>query len=488
MERERILRALAIGAGAVLALLIGIGPIVYVYFHGFAGIKPSSVDGETEWKERAEKQAVEKRETEKKIQDLGLDRRYSIHPFIEELRIGLYEVKYFDGLDAQLASEFQKTADPYQAYLYSLKISELVKIDLDDDPVQMLAVLDEWVNNRPKSYYARLLRAKFHYQYSWYFRGRSHISNISTKSRKEFEHQCSLAKEDLYAARALNKLDPEVHTAFIETLTTQGGGRDDIERLYQDALEMQPLWYSVHEARMVAAYPRWRGSWQELDRFLAQLKARRERFPLLGILQERAEEQMQDRSPAHKAVLDTPEKKLEWAEPYLAELNLQPGDPLLMTQAIYYLIAGRDFSKAELMCRRLGNNYYEVPDGAFRNVFSYNGYRGFVYAAVANERMDKPDRRSRAEEALAIAPNHAYTMYVYGELLYNEGDLTAAIPYFEKSREINSDYIPNSLRLTQIDDKLGRKEAALRGAQELLHADLSEKEKAQVQAIIDRNR
>ena len=468
-------------------VVVGICPLVYVYFNGFAGIEPSVVNGEEDWKRRAAEWKANQKEREREIYALALDRRYVEHPFFDDTKTVLYERRDFDTVESRLSDQFERVSDPYQAYLYELYVDYLTEILFRDDPYKMLPVLDEWVNSRPNSYYARLARASFYCSFGWYFRGDLHISKASRKSREKFEYYYELARKDLSTARELNDQDWMVFVIRLEIAYKTGESRETIGTLFRGAISMQPMSFHARIMRFRAALPSWRGSWAEVDSVIAEAESHLDEFPLLGVVRLRAEAQMGSRSEAHKDALGKRERSVEWAQPYLNQLKRNPDEPLLMMAAMWYMVEGGEDRKVDALYRQIGTNYYDIYDGQFRDVLQYNGRRAFVYARAANLIKNKRERLERAKEAVEIGPDHYYTNYVMGRALLNSSDNQGAMDYLRRSIEINPDYLWAHYLLARAEEKSGKKQDALERVQALLEGELDPDLRENCEALVRRN-
>ena len=471
---------------AVVAV-VGICPLVYVYFNGFAGIEPSVVNGEEEWKRQAANWRAEQAERDREIYALALDRRYVEHPFFDDTKTVLYERRDFDTVESRLSEQFERVADPYQAYLYELYVNHLGDVLYRDDPYKMLPVLDEWVSSRPKSYYARLVRASFYCSFGWYFRGTSNISKVSRASREKFEYYYELARKDLAAALELNDQDYMVFVTSLEIAYKTGESRQVIGTYFRAAIAMQPLSFHARIMRFRAALPSWRGSWAEVESVIAEAESHLDEFPLLGLVRLRAEAQMGSRSEPHKDALGKRERSLEWAQPYLNQLKRNPDEPLLMMAAMWYMVEGREEEKVDALYRQMGTNYYHIYDGQFRDVLQYNERRAFVYACAAILIKNKRERLERAKEAVEIGPKHYYTNYVMGSALLSNSDSHGAMDYLRRSIELNPDYLWAHYLLARAEEKSGLEQDALERVQALLERELDPDLREKCEALVLRN-
>jgi tetratricopeptide (TPR) repeat protein len=349
----------------------------------------------------------------------------------------------------------------------------------------MLAVLDEWVGAMPNSYRARMIRGMFRIRMGQYYRGDGYAITVSSGSWGRMRKEMELARADLDAALEMFDRDPEVFGSMGTISRYMDEGQAQAERYYAQAVAVQPLSLSARIGRMTGALPKWGGSWESVDAVLAECEALSPQFPLIMIVKREAERQMGDRSPAHERALSTSEKKREWAEPYIGQLERNPGDPLLMTNAAFFLGESDSFAEAETLYRTLGDTYHEGTN--FDDLLQYNNMRAYVYAAVASKYPQGEEIRRRAAEALEISPDHYYTNHIYGMTLLRDGNHEAAARHFEVSRNVNKDYPWSAIGLAECAETRGDRAAAVRFAKQAIDADTMPGAQEAGQTIIERN-
>lgn len=485
MEREGVAAFLIGILGLACVALLAAGPVFYVYKNGFGALQPGRVNGTSQSERNAAAREERNSEREAQIAKEGLRQRYTVVPHFEDTYTHLYRDRDFTTVEQRLEAQFAKSADPYQGHLYSRYVASTSSLDRGYDPEHMGTVLDEWVAAMPDSYRARMIRGMYHIRMGQYHRGDGYANTVSAGSWRRMREEMALARADIEAARGMFDRDPEIFGSLGTISRYLDEGQVQAEQYYAQAVAVQPLSLSARIGLMTGALPKWGGSWGSVDAVLAECEALRPQFPLIMIVKREAERQMGERSPAHELALSTPEKKREWAEPYMEQLERNPGDPLLMTNAAYFLTESDSFAEAETQFRALGDTYHEGTN--FDDLLHYNDLRGYVYAAVANAYPQGVENRRRAAEALEISPNHYYTNHVYGAALFHEGNYEAAARHFEASMNVNPNYPWSAVRLAECAEKRGDRATALRLARQVADRDPMPGAQDTAQAIIKRN-
>ncbi|MBL7649332.1 MAG: DUF4034 domain-containing protein [Candidatus Hydrogenedentes bacterium] len=486
MEREDVVASIIGVLVAVCMGLLALGPVVYVYKNGFAAIRPGKEDGAKNWAEDSAADLKREADVERQITELGLRQRYTVVPFFEGSRQTLYTLRDFATVEARLAAQFAKS-DQYERFNYGRCIGDLCDIRAGDDPKAMEGVLNEWVVAYPNSYRARLVRGRFHVDYAWVYRGGSLARDVSASSFEGFHRHLELAEADLTAARDMEPSDPNASVSMISIAMGRGEPDARVMDHYSKAIAVDPLNFMARLRLLTARLPQWGGSWEEVDAIMAESARSSAAFPMLGLMEREGARLMRTRSEKHKDALDSEDVKRRWVEPYLAQLKVSPGAPLLETNAAFYAAEGGDYALAETYFRKLGDTYYE-GNGSFEHVLEYNNYRGYVYAFMANAMAPGDERSVRIKEALDLAPNHYYTNYIYGMELFDKGDHAGSKPYMEKSRDVYPGYVWSTCRLAEIAEKAGQRDEAVRLARAVFDLEPEQIQMDHAQAIIDRNR
>lgn len=476
--------AIASGMFCVFALLAGAGAALY--FVGLPLLDRGRIDGEADWHRRAAEDIEWREGINKKISIHGLTSRYEVIPFFGNTRELLYIDQDFDTVEQRLQDQFDKRSDPYQAHLYTRYMAFLSRLNFVDDPVQLLAVLDRWVESRPESYRALAVRGAFRIRYGQYFRGNGFMNTVSRDSKRKFLEQLELAQADLDAAATMAPEDPDPILNMMQIQRARGDSRKAIDSLYAEATAAHPFDIALRISRMNAALPKWGGSWEEVDAVLAECDALRDTFPLISIVRREAEEQMRSRGPSYAARLDSDAIWQEWATPYIEQLKLHPDEPLLMTNAAYFAAKGKDFVLADPYFRALGDRYYENTN--FDNLLQYNGQRATACGSMATTLPMGPERQRYFDESIQIAPYHYYANYLYATELTNQNDYYRARAYLDIAYRDKPDFAGTLYLLAVGADATGQSGDAERYAQELLLLGTYKPIESEVLAILERNR
>ena len=129
------------------------------------------------------------------------------------------------------------------------------------------ALLTNWCKASPKSVTALIARAEFLTSYAWQARGSGWANTVSPEGWQLFNQRLMNATELLAKARQFAEKDP--HLWFIAQRAALGLGtaRESYEKLFQEAVELEPNYYHYYEAKAQYLLPRWHGKPGEWETF-----------------------------------------------------------------------------------------------------------------------------------------------------------------------------------------------------------------------------
>jgi tetratricopeptide (TPR) repeat protein len=131
--------------------------------------------------------------------------------------------------------------------------------------------LNEWVNRFPNSYAPYVARAFYYIRVGWDIRGSRWASETSSQQFSSLEKYLRLASDDL--AQAL-KINSHLVVCFekIITIAMHFSDADMKRKALDEALKICPGCLSVRVAYMWSIFPRWGGSYEEMEAFADEAK------------------------------------------------------------------------------------------------------------------------------------------------------------------------------------------------------------------------
>jgi tetratricopeptide (TPR) repeat protein len=151
-------------------------------------------------------------------------------------------------------------------------------------------LIEKWISATPRSFAPYLARAAYWVNTGFLWRGQKFYSETKPFEREAMQDAFDHARADLRKALALR---PRLIEARIQLIQVEvaGGDRDVAERALEESLALCPSCYHVRVQWLWALQPRWGGSLEEMDAFVAERSdpaSRRHRNLVGFVLRERA--------------------------------------------------------------------------------------------------------------------------------------------------------------------------------------------------------
>jgi tetratricopeptide (TPR) repeat protein len=145
--------------------------------------------------------------------------------------------------------------------------------------------LDGWVSQRPDDPYAYLARGIYRLKMGWLSRGGKFAAQTSAGQFRDLAAWRALSMGDLDKAAQLMPRLVEAYCYLIEADQTAGGRR--IQRLFDQAIKVNPDSFIAREFYLHTLTPRWGGSYEAMARFNETFRGDYGRMPELRALEGR---------------------------------------------------------------------------------------------------------------------------------------------------------------------------------------------------------
>jgi hypothetical protein len=141
--------------------------------------------------------------------------------------------------------------------------------------------LQAWRTAFPQSITQRLAHAHALTDIAWQARGSGFANTVSKEAFELFAARLAEARKILEQAEALPERCPEWSSAMLIVARGEGWERKEYDRIYKQAVETEPTYYSYYIEKFTYLLPRWAGKPGEWQRFAEQ--AAREDDPAEGL-------------------------------------------------------------------------------------------------------------------------------------------------------------------------------------------------------------
>jgi tetratricopeptide (TPR) repeat protein len=273
---------------------------------------------------------------------------------------------------------------------------------------------NDWVSKDPGSPFAYLARAEYYDAMGWKSRGGKFTDETSKSQFNKMEYYFKKSIDDIKKAMQLN---PEIVHSYITLIQIYKNMDLDAGPIVEKALSINPYSLRVRQVQLMNLLPRWGGSIEAMEAFVAQARPYYKKNPKLRVLEGRILAEKGDQARFY-------EKNYEKALEYY-DAALKHGDYFLTLE-----------SKGDIHYRK--KNYPAALD-AYKRALRSTPFDVDMLVGCARCMYcigDKQAAYKYAQEVLDIDPDHAEAHNIVG-LSYKElGKLKDAEREFRKALEL----------------------------------------------------
>jgi len=321
------------------------------------------------------------------IAALGLDGRYQTAPLHDTTRSMLYKEQNFPMVEQRLTAERHACKSPLDFLRYSQHIDEICGYTSQVELVNMLHTLNTWIETRPDSYHARMIRGCLGHEYYWIFNGARPSRENLDAGWIDADTFLQQSRTDLTLAFELNRKDPEIPRWRLKVAGALDEEQAVLDSFLQDALSICPQHLASYIAWFDSTLRHQRGPLSSADMAVADANEGIETFPLLALVSwhyqmllpvEGNPIEVMDNYARRKKVLAP-----EALAAFEAQIALNPGDFHLMAAAAYHGTIAERWGRATYWFQQIGDVF--PAGGEFANLADYNRARARAYRMYAAE-------------------------------------------------------------------------------------------------------
>lgn len=130
-----------------------------------------------------------------------------------------------------------------------------------------IAQLERWVKQDSRSITARVGLGEAWKNYAWKARGDGYAHTVSAAGLTAFDERLAKASQVLDEASSLDERCPEWYVVALWVGLGQSWERAAFDRMFQAAVEFEPTYYYLYQAKATYLLPRWYGDEGEAERF-----------------------------------------------------------------------------------------------------------------------------------------------------------------------------------------------------------------------------
>ena len=128
-----------------------------------------------------------------------------------------------------------------------------------------------WEEAKPNSPILPLIKAGFHLDRAWKWRGTGYSDTVTKEGWLGFKEELDVASEILRTNQSA-KVFPEYFSLMQTVALGQGWSRDQYERLFEEAIRTEPEYYTFYCQKAYYLLPRWHGKKGEWEWFADDMR------------------------------------------------------------------------------------------------------------------------------------------------------------------------------------------------------------------------
>lgn len=137
-----------------------------------------------------------------------------------------------------------------------------------DAPYRLLeAKTKRWAEQFPDLPTAHVTHSMVLIRHGWAYRGEGYASTVKPESWEPFFRYVAMAREHLEKYKAVAAIDPRWYEIMLLVAKAENWERDEFDRLLDEALGQEPLFYQTYFSALEYLLPKWHGSLAEIEAF-----------------------------------------------------------------------------------------------------------------------------------------------------------------------------------------------------------------------------
>jgi hypothetical protein len=127
--------------------------------------------------------------------------------------------------------------------------------------------IDAWAVRYPTSPVPSMALSSVHLERAWSIRGTGYASTVKPEAWKPFAESVERARTVLEQSKSIASIDPHWYGVMLEVAALQGWERDRFDKLLNEALEREPVFYQTYFTALEYLLPKWHGNLGQIEMF-----------------------------------------------------------------------------------------------------------------------------------------------------------------------------------------------------------------------------
>jgi len=140
-------------------------------------------------------------------------------------------------------------------------------VDAHKDWEWMEANIAAWRIRNSKSTAAAIVEAQYWITYAWNARGEGFASTVTPEGWELYRGRLNIARSVLDASKDYAADSPLWYAKYLDIANAQGWSRDEVQALFEEAVEKEPHYYGHYFSMIKYLQPRWHGDFLQIEEF-----------------------------------------------------------------------------------------------------------------------------------------------------------------------------------------------------------------------------
>ena len=131
----------------------------------------------------------------------------------------------------------------------------------------MEANIAAWKIRNRRSIAAAIVEAQYWITYAWDARGEGFANTVTPEGWELFRGRLDIARSVLDSSKSYASVSPLWYDKYLEVANAQGWSREEIQILFEEAVEKEPYYYDHYFSMTRYLQPRWHGDFSAIEEF-----------------------------------------------------------------------------------------------------------------------------------------------------------------------------------------------------------------------------
>lgn len=155
-----------------------------------------------------------------------------------------------------------------ESFFNAFRIGEKTSVERYAEVEQ---ILTRWEQARPASPVLPVIKANYHVDLAWKWRGIGYSNTVTPQKWTEFKKELAVARQILDTHPSA-KVYPEYFACMQKVALGQSWPKNDYEHLFAEATSIEPDYYNFYYNKALYLLPRWHGQKGEWEAFAEQVR------------------------------------------------------------------------------------------------------------------------------------------------------------------------------------------------------------------------